>query len=104
MDHSQRMAAMLSDLAAEHPRNKDDNIEENHEFWIGTDDKNMDSPPGSSSQKGGTPYIALSMSTKNGDLDHVDTLLRTQTFTSKGTHPLHCCIPRKHSISHGHII
>ena len=43
IEHSQNMAAMLLDLVDEESQDPEVNSEEKHEFWVGTDDKNVDS-------------------------------------------------------------
>ena len=48
------MAVILSELAEKCRRNKDDNSKGKHEFWVGTDNKNVDFQLGSQSKKGGT--------------------------------------------------
>ena len=55
MEHSQNMAMMLSDLADDESQDPETNPEEKHEFWVGTDDKNVDSQSRSCSKKGETP-------------------------------------------------
>ena len=55
MEHSQNLAAALSDLVDEESQDLEANSEEKHEFWVGTDDKNVNSQSRSRSKKGETP-------------------------------------------------
>ena len=59
IEHSQNIASMLSDLADEESQEPETDPEEKHEFWVGTDDENVDLQSRSCSKKGETPLKGI---------------------------------------------